>query len=197
MPRANITGHTPQLRYGGWMTNETPTNETVPAEQAEAYAEQFTASAEQVLDQMKQDTQALLDSLPADAATSLINDPERELLDVEVAIATGLERMLDEERGNKYLNEDYVAFFRAAVAVDPEALAIKDKIQAILESLEEDAAVALVRDPFRALTAQEFAIIDALDEEDLTQQTNHAAVLNPELSRFLADNVRVADDDEE
>jgi exonuclease VII large subunit len=179
------------------MTNETPTNETVPAEQAEAYAEQFTASAEQVLDQMKQDTQALLDSLPADAATSLINDPERELLDVEVAIATGLERMLDEERGNKYLNEDYVAFFRAAVAVDPEALAIKDKIQAILESLEEDAAVALVRDPFRALTAQEFAIIDALDEEDLTQQTNHAAVLNPELSRFLADNVRVADDDEE
>lgn len=179
------------------MTNENPSPENPTAAEAEAYAEQFSASAEQVLEQMKSDVQALLDSLPADAATSLINDPERELIDVEVALATGLERMLDAERGNKFLNEDYVAFFKAAVAVDPAALEIKNKIQAILELLEEDAAVALVRDPYRTLTAEESALIDALGQEDLTQKTNHAAVLHPELSRFLSDNVRVADDVED
>jgi len=180
-------------------TNANPTNADTPnpsaAEaQAEGAAQEFAASAEQLLEKMKRDVQALLDSMPADGATSLINDPERELLDVEVVLASGLEHMLDEERGNRFLNEDYVAFFRAAVAVDPAALEIKNQIQAILEVLDEDAAVSLVRDPYRTLTSEESALIDAIDEVDLTQQTNHAAILHPKLSRFLADNVRVADD---
>ncbi|WP_061964273.1 hypothetical protein [Demequina aurantiaca] len=173
---------------------EAPTNIPTNAAEADAYAQQFQASAEKVLEGMKRDVQALLDSFPADAATLLINDPERELVPAEILLATGLEHMLDSERGNRFLSEDYVAFFKAAVAVDPEALAIKDKIQSILEVLDEDAAISLVRDPYRVLTAEETAQIDALDGEDLTQSTNHAAVLHPQLSRFLADNVRVADD---
>lgn len=175
-------------------TPEAPTNIPTNAAEAEAYAEQFAASAEQVLESMKRDVQALLDSFPADAATTLINDPERELVPAEILLATGLEHMLDADRQNRFLGEDYVAFFKAAVAVDPEALAIKDKIQSILEVLDEDAAVSLVRDPYRTLTADESALIEALPHEEITQRTNHAAVLHPQLSRFLADNVRVADD---
>lgn len=175
-------------------TPEAPTDIPTNYAEADAYAEQFAASAEQVLETMKRDVQALLDSFPADAATTLINDPERELDAAEILLATGLEHMLDENRDNKFLSEDYVAFFKAAVAVDPEALDTKDKIQSILEVLDEDAAIALVRDPYRTLTEEESALIDGLEHEDLTQETNHAAILNPKLSRFLADNVRVADD---
>lgn len=173
--------------------NTTDAPQPTPAE-AEAFANEFAASAEQVLESMKRDVQALLDSFPADAATSLINDPKRELLDVEIVLAAGLEHMLDAERDNRYLSADYVAFFEAAVAVDPAALEIKDKVQSILEVLDEDAAVSLVRDPYRTLSKEESDLINALDAEELTQQTNHAAILHPTLSRFLADNVRVADD---
>ncbi|WP_430867184.1 hypothetical protein [Demequina aurantiaca] len=173
---------------------DAPSNIPTNAAEADAYAQQFAASAEQVLESMKRDVQALLDSFPADAATSLINDPERELVPAEILLATDLEHMLNSERENKFLGEDYIAFFRAAVAVDPAALEIKNKIQAILEVLEEDDAVSLVRNPYRTLTAAEASIINALGDPSLLQGTGDDVVLSPDLSQFLADNVRVADD---
>jgi hypothetical protein len=187
----------PRHRYGYEMSTDdtNPVHEPASVD-AEEFAEQFAASAEQVLESMKRDVQALLDSLPADAATTLINDPERELSEVEVLMANGLENMLDADRNNRYLNEEYVAFFKAAVAVDPEALEIKSTIQDILEVLDEDAAVSLVRDPYRALTPDESSLIDALGGEDLTHPLDGSVVLDPQLSQFLADNVRVADDED-
>lgn len=83
-------------------------------------------------------------SLPTNAATSLISDPARELSEAEVLMANGLEDLLDKARDNRFLNADYVAFFTAAVAVDPAVLEIKDTIQPIFEVLDEDAAVSLV-----------------------------------------------------
>lgn len=171
-----------------------PTNIPTNAAEADAYAKQFAASAEQVLEAMKRDVQALLDSFPADAATTLINDPERELVPAEILLATGLENMLDSERGNRFLNEDYVTFFKAAVGVDPEALAIKNKVQAVLEMLPEEDAVSLVRDPFRVLTADEIVLLAVAEEPDLTQASAGGTVLSVPIAEFLRDNVRVSDD---
>lgn len=150
-----------------------------------------------MLQAFARDVELMLSTLPATAADSLVDNPQRELEPNEVELLSPMAHMLDSERGNRYLLAEYADFIKLAVSIDEKARESLDRAQAVLEILPEDDGVALVQQPFQPLTPTQVDIIKGLGDDTLIRPNAEGFQLAEDIAVFLDQNVTVAEDEDQ
>ena len=148
-----------------------------------------------MLQAFARDVELMLSTLPVTAADALVENPHREFEPAEVELLSSMAHMLDPERDNRYLLSEYADFIQLAVSVDESARVAQDRAQAVLEVLPEEDGVALVLQPFQALTPEQVSAIDALGDETLLRANAEGYQLAEDIAIFLDQNVTIADEE--